>query len=364
MIAAKQTDIAAPLAEELAPGAEGCVAHAQSIAENNTLSTIVRFHRIERLCFLEEALFSLALQSWRDHETVIVIQNGTEEMRATIDAIIRRQPWPAGARHKIISVAIPAGVDGRSTLLTRGIEQANGRYLAFLDDDDFVYQHGYATLIQQLQQGVGAVAVGGCRTVRVEKISDSWYVRTKETPFAWGRTRDDLLRDNFIPIHSYVIDRTRVEPADLYFDDTLILLEDYDFLLRLCVKYEFDFSHLNTPVCEYRIHELNTLPYTASASEQSRVAHLQAQQFINEKKKTLECRLPVSEFLEMKAEVARVTQENQHLKEQLSFLEEEKRRRFLLRLVYKSYGFFGRYPRIEKMLSRFTHAAWRGFRCL
>src|SRR5205085_12261957 len=138
-----------------------------------------------------------------------------DELVAAVREIIERQPWPAAPRYQILTVAVPPGVDGRSTLLTRGIERASGRYLAFLDDDDLVYQHGYTTLVAQLKAGGCAVAVGGCRMAKIKEVGGSWFVETKETPFTWGRTRNDLLRDNFIPIHSYVIDRARVEPRDL-----------------------------------------------------------------------------------------------------------------------------------------------------
>lgn len=354
-------------------GAAGreAVARPRPAFDNDTLTTIVRFHRKERLMFLEEALFSLAIQSWHDHETVVAIQNGTDELVGAVEEMIKRQPWPDGPRYKVITVEVPPGVDGRSTLLTRGIEQASGRYLAFLDDDDIVYQHGYATLVGQLKRGGCAVAVGGCRTAKVQNVGGNWYVQTKETPFAWGRTRTDLLRDNFVPIHSYVVDRARVDPRVLYFDATLPLLEDYDFLLRLCTKYDFDFTQLDTPVCEYRIHGLNTLPYDPNAPEESRTSHAHAQKLINERKKTLVCSLPVSELVEkeerwrqLSAEVDHLRAELDHLRWRLNVLEEEKRRRFLLRVVYRVYEFFGRHPRLERRLSGLTHGAWGRWRKL
>ena len=345
------------------------VEDAATVFDNETLSTIVRFHKRERLGLLEEALFSLSLQSWHDHETVIVIQNGDDEIVRDIIEIVNRQPWPADPRYKILPVDIPPRVDGRSTLLTRGIEQAAGRYLAFLDDDDLVYQHGYTTLVQQLKESGCAIAVGGCRMAKIQNIAQSWYVQTKETPFAWGRTRYDLLRDNFIPIHSFVIDRSRVDPGDLYFDDTLTLLEDYDFLLRLCAKYEFDFSKLETPVCEYRIHGLNSIPYATDAAQEARDSHLRAQQLINERKKRLQCTLTVSEVVELLQKVIdreeqlhqRIA-ESEYLQWKLAVTEEEKKKRFLLRLVYRIYNLFGRFPRLERFLSNLTHGIWQRYR--
>lgn len=351
-----ERDAATPRAEASAAPREG------GAPDNDTLSTIMRFHRRERIGFLEEALFSLAIQSWPDHETVIVIQNGTEEVVADIVEIINRQPWPAAPRYQIFSVEIPPGVDGRSTLLTRGIERASGRYIAFLDDDDLVYQHCYAALVRQLKAGGCAVAVGGCRTARVRQVSGSWYVNSKESPFTWGRTRTDLLRDNFIPIHSYVVDRARVDVRDLYFDDELPPLEDYDFLLRLCTKYDFDFSLLDTFVCEYRIHGLNSIPYDAAAPQSAHDKHLRAQKLIEERKKALKCAVPVPELLELHARLAEREARLGVLEQAVAGYEREKRERFLLRLAWKVYEFFGRHPRLEGRLSALTHSAWKRYK--
>lgn len=45
-----------------------------------------------------------------------------------------------------------------------------------------------------------------------------------------------LLRQNFCPIHSFVLDRSKVDPEDLYFDQTMWRDEDYDFLIRICAR--------------------------------------------------------------------------------------------------------------------------------
>lgn len=340
---------------------------------NQTLSIVVRFHLPERLPFLEEALFSLAIQAWPDLELIVAIQNGTEELKHAIAEIFDRQPWLYRPRFAILLVSIPEGMDGRSTLLNRGIESATGRYLAFLDDDDVVYQHGYSTLIGQLQSSGLAVAVGGCRTAKVQRVSDHWFVLTKETPFAWGRTRNDLLWDNFVPIHSYVINRALVNSDDLYFDDDCPPLEDYDFLLRLCAKYQFDFSKLDVPVCEYRIHSLNSIPYTADAPPSALASHVRAQKIINEKKKHLQCAVSVSELVDLLDQLK--AQEQQRMAEERERAETEARsearlvqyeldkqfeeRRFLNTLTRRTYEFFGRFPRLERQLSNIAHARWK-----
>ena len=288
------------------------------IYDNTTLSTIIRFHKRERLPFLEEAVFSLAIQHYSDLETVIILQNGTEELKRAVEEIINHQPWPSTPRHQILSISIPQGGDGRSTLLNLGIKHAVGRYLAFLDDDDVVYQHGYEILIGQLVSGGRAMAIGGCRTARTRQEANCWYVSGKETSFPWGRSRLDLFQRNFVPIHSYVIDRSRISDFELYFDDAFPLLEDYDFLLRFFARFDPDFSKLDVPVCEYRIREdgSNSIPYSHNSPSQAIAAHQRAEQLIRRRKETLTCLVSANELAELREtelELARLRAEHEQL---------------------------------------------------
>jgi glycosyltransferase involved in cell wall biosynthesis len=328
-------------------------------AENKTLSVIIRCHKQERLPFLEEAIFSLSIQEWTDLEVVVVIQNGTNDFVQDVREVILHQPWQKDPKIKIHAIEFQPGTDGRSTLLNYGITHSTGRYLAFLDDDDVVYQHGYATLIHKLMENRGAaIAVGGCRVAKTSQKSNHWYISTKETPFTAGRDRYDLFRDNFVPIHSYVIDREVVNTSDLYFDDEMPPLEDYDFLLRLGSKYEFDFSKLDTFVCEYRIHNSNSLPYTIDATQEQIVKHQRAYQLIEEKKKNLLCLVPLQDLIIIREQE---TQQETRVEEFQTPLSENPQivRKILVLLGDKIYYFFKGFPRVEKQLSNIVHYGWK-----
>ncbi|MDX2043383.1 MAG: glycosyltransferase [Acidobacteriota bacterium] len=267
------------------------------------MSVIIRFHDPNRLALLEEAIFSLALQFWRDIELVVVIQNGTAAIEAQIAELIEKQPWLGQPLYKVLSLQFSPGFDGRSKLLNYGVQHAKGRYLAFLDDDDYVYQHGYRVLIESLNGNQQVLAAGKCRVSRSRKSNGHWHIYQKNSPFEWGRNLADLLFDNFIPIHSYVIDRTRIAPEDLWFDEQLNLLEDYDFLLRLVAKYRFDFSNLDNPVCEYRYHETNSLQPDLGLNPASTPKILQARELIDARKNSLIISLTVLDLLQLRTEL-------------------------------------------------------------
>lgn len=353
-------------------------------ASNKTLSVIIRFHKKERLVFLEEAIFSLAIQDWHDLEVVVVLQNGTDELRQAVIEIINRQPWPREPRYKVLLVPIAPGVDGRSTLMNQGMTNAEGRYLAFLDDDDFVYQHGYATLIGQLVSGGQAVAVGGCRRANIQRENDHWFVQSKDDFFAWGRSRLDLFHDNFVPIHSYVIDRFRLGSFKLYFDDACPPLEDYDFLLRLFNTVEPDFTQLNVPVCEYRIRldGSNSLAYVSDAPPEIVARQKQAQELVKARKRQIIQNLPADQkrvlrekvcaslFTEPDTEAPTVETPpppvpsasiDNTLMRQIEARPDDERR-VLLQITREMYLFFSAHPWWELRLSRFLHWTWRMYR--
>ncbi len=341
----------------------------ESNQENSTLSVIIRCHKEERLPFLDEALFSLALQEWTDLEVIIVLQNGTKAFKNTINGLIKKQPFHQNCRFQIQIVKIPMGVDGRSSLLNHGIKASTGRYLAFLDDDDLVYHHGYRMLIEQLTKSGKAVAVGGCRRADVKEESDAWHVQTKTTPYAWGSNHFDLFKDNFIPIHSYVIDQTRVDRADLYFDDDFPLLEDYEFLLRVGAKYDFDYSKLNVFVCEYRIHDSNSLPYTGDAKPEAVEKHLRVRQMIAERKSGISYQISLTNLLDLlaagekkptqEAIISNFSEGSVELKNPFEIENPQLIRRAFRSVEDRVYDFFSRFPRLEKNLSKIVYFSWK-----
>ena len=267
------------------------------------LSVVMRFHDPRRLPLFEEAVFSLAIQDWPDLEIVVAAQNASPELLDSLLACIARQPWLELPGLKFLSVDMPPSVDGRSRLLNAGLGAATGRYVAFLDDDDVVYQHGYRTLISRLESGDAAIAVGRSRVAKLRPVADSWFVVSKGNDLAWGRDSYDLFRDNFITIHSYVIDRQRMRPEDLHFDESFAVYEDYEFLLRQATLYAIDYSAVDVPVCEYRIRldGSNTLAVGEDGKLQVTPSVLQGRERILRRKQELHYPIPLAELLQPSA---------------------------------------------------------------
>jgi len=266
------------------------------------ISVVVRFHDPEKLPQLDEALFSLSCQTYSKIQVILVVQRNTQMDESFLNALkllIAKQPFEDPAIHKAAYVDIPNGMDGRSELLNQGIKLADGQYLAFLDYDDVVYNQSYELLIDRIRDSKFPVAVGGCILATQERITDDanrehptnnydgnpghLYTVSKRPYLEPGsaKTKLDLIAANFIPIHTFVLDRTQIDPTLLKFNTSLKCYEDYEVLLKLASKYEFDFKLLDTPLVEYRIRNdgSNTIP-THEASPQVRQQWEESKRYI------------------------------------------------------------------------------------
>lgn len=219
------------------------------------LDVIVRFHAVARLPELERCLLSLIGQSTRPLAVHIVTQRFTETATATVqtllDNLARIDP---GVPIALLNYDNPEPADARSSLINLGFAAIRGRYVALLDYDDVTAAHGYARLINDLKSTGAAISFGKVLAARL----------VVDGPIIMSRARDDIysgtgvvamFRQNFCPIHSFVIDRTRIDPALLHFDPERRVDEDYDFLICLCAAYPSSFAQKEYVVGYYGLKD-------------------------------------------------------------------------------------------------------------
>jgi len=206
------------------------------------LDVIVRIHAIARLPELERCLLSLIGQTYRPLVIHIVTQRFSPDDLATLqrllDILARLEPDAALCLHNFTE-AEPA--DARSCLINLGFAQLQGRYVYLLDYDDVTTPHGCATLIADLVATGATISFGKVIGAQLTVDGPIIMTRTRQDLYRGGGVTD-MFRQNFCPIHSFIVDRSRLTAEALWFDPDRSRDEDYDFLIRTCAAYSSSFA--------------------------------------------------------------------------------------------------------------------------
>ena len=263
------------------------------------IDVIVRMHDFTRLDTLDRCLFSLSVVSDCVVHPYLLLQNPSDEDTDRICSVAGEFTWKNEVGCQIIGVEASRDRDIRSALLNEGIRAGRSRHLAFLDYDDVIYPHAYALLCACLSRGTMSVAFG--EVLQVVADSDGGIVGRRHA--YRGRNRLELFADNFCPINSYVVDRSRVHADTLYFDEDLALFEDYDFLLRLLCAHGADFSCMRYTIGEYWHYTdgRNSNPDVVVGNAARRDAWQEGLEEIQRRKKGYLVTLPMAELLAMQA---------------------------------------------------------------
>lgn len=120
----------------------------------------------------------------------------------------------------------------RSRAGNLALRSAKGDLALFLDDDDLIEPEHVQRLVDALASR--ATAVAAYSGVRVEG-PDGAHQRDYDLPWSLER----LNGINFLPIHAVLFRLDVVREGALEFDDSLPVLEDWDFWRKLATKGEF-----------------------------------------------------------------------------------------------------------------------------
>lgn len=235
------------------------------------LSVIIRNHSADRLALLDQAVFSLACQRYTPLEVVVATQDRSPAAVAALEALLGRHQAIGGFQYQVVRQAGEG--DLRARLLNVGVEASRGQYIAFLDDDDVVYPQHYEDLIGALEEGDAGWAYGATRRAVFGRDADgTLYCKKKqEFPAPPAFSLPHFVNDNYIPLHAFVLDTSRLGRFPIVFSEELTRLEDYVFLLRLSALFRPVFvpGHAS---CEYRLRDdgSNSTPLESDSDERKR----------------------------------------------------------------------------------------------
>lgn len=190
--------------------------------------------------FLKRALQSLLTQTFRNFETIVVNDGGddvselvTEFLDKGLDVTLKIQPEQRG----------------QSAGRNLAIRCARGHWIAYLDDDDLYLPEHLEILVETLVRTGAMVAYTDSTRVVEQEVDGEWVVLSRELAMSHDFDRDHFLRDNITPVINVMHERSCWEICGLH-DETLPVLEDWDYWIRL--SRIWDFVHVPKVTAEVR----------------------------------------------------------------------------------------------------------------
>jgi len=187
--------------------------------------------------YLAEAIESALMQDYTPHEVVVVDDGSTDESPAVAQSF--------GTRIRLIRQANA----GASAAKNRGIREARGEFVAFLDGDDRWLP---GKLSKQMPLFARNPRVSVVYADRVKFSGTDTRIPEPERRhlrFHRGRVLDQILLDDFVSFSTAVVRRASLLEVGLLNENQRIS-DDYDLWLRVARCYEFDY--VDEVLVEYR----------------------------------------------------------------------------------------------------------------
>jgi O-antigen biosynthesis protein len=181
---------------------------------------------------LGETLNSVQMQTYGAIEIVLVNAKGQEHSK------------PPHASGKFLLRLVENGQRlSRSQAANVGLVHAQGHFIVFLDDDDWIDATHIELLTHALIGNTNyKAAYSGVRLMQHPHAQESLIINEKFN-------LQKLMHGNFIPIHAVLFDRNLVAKG-CQFDEQLDIYEDWDFWLQ--ISRHTNFLHINQITASYR----------------------------------------------------------------------------------------------------------------
>jgi glycosyltransferase involved in cell wall biosynthesis len=210
--------------------------HSDSEEQRPLVSVIIPCYNHGR--FLAEAIESVRRQTYTRYE-IVVVDDGSSDNTAEVST-----------RFPEVKYVHQANA-GLSAARNTGVEKSNGKFLVFLDADDWLYDDAIESNLTFFRNREDLAFVSGWHT----KV-DEWNcpLEMDEQVVVASNHYENLLRGNYIGMHAAVM-YARWVFTEFEFDTALKACEDYDLYFKITRRHPV-VSH-NKTIAAYRIHGKN-----------------------------------------------------------------------------------------------------------
>lgn len=193
-----------------------------------------------RARFVDQALASVAAQTFRDFELIIVDDASTD---GTLESIQAMMPQIMAASPDTPIIYAQRAINGGpSAARNDGAKRASGEFLAFLDQDDLwapTFLEETSQRLQTMGEDTAALSVDGYQIDANKDIV--CYLKNRETNIQYIQYKYHsitlLLSNGYkVPIQGSLLRKDAFETVK-GFDEHLRIWEDRDFVIRLTQRY-------------------------------------------------------------------------------------------------------------------------------
>lgn len=189
------------------------------------ISIIIPVYNVE--AYLEECLESLENQSYKNFEAIVIDDGSKDKSGKICDKYAQNDK-----RIKVIHKKN----EGVSKARNVGLDIANGKYITFLDADDYLHVDGLKNLLETIKENQSDIAISG-----VKDIKDGIEIRSNPKIKA-TLNREEMLKMFFEERAFQCVIWAKIYTKEIIgkerFDETLTIAEDFDFIYRIFKKMQ------------------------------------------------------------------------------------------------------------------------------
>ncbi|WP_298472006.1 glycosyltransferase [uncultured Psychrobacillus sp.] len=211
--------------------------------DSQLISAIITTYKRDKK-YLKRAILSVLNQTYTNFELIIVDDNGQNEFQYIVEETIKE--INPNVHIKVIKHEQNMGAQ---VARNNGIRSANGKFIAFLDDDDEWIENKLDLQLKKFNTN-NKLGLVYCWYNICKNNEKTKKIRKPSKNLRKGIR--DLLRTNFIGSTSFPLIKKECFDKVGLFDETLKAKQDYDMWLRICKEYQIDF--VEVPLCNYYIH--------------------------------------------------------------------------------------------------------------
>lgn len=198
--------------------------------ENELVSIVLPVHNGEK--YLRTAIDSILNQTYKNIELIVVNDFSNDSSEEIVKEYISRDKR-VNLINNEINLKLPAS-------LNAGFRLSNGKYLSWTSDDNILYPEMVERMIRELGKGYSFVYAD------VDYIGEDGKLLIDQNVHG-----DDIWVENVVGA-CFMYTREVYETIGDY-DTTAFLVEDYDYWIRVSMRFEL--RHLHEKLYAYRHHE-------------------------------------------------------------------------------------------------------------